>query len=161
MLSFSYDKEAFGNIKLQILAAPQAIVEYALAEIPAVMQREITPLTTEPSAPSLPFIWSTDPVKQRKAQRWYFKNKVKRGSSPGRHLRTHALINKWQTTGRRTSGGAEIVTENDMPGLEFVQGPQQVPSHQTSGWERYEIVLPQAREKAINMITDKWLHTLD
>lgn len=160
-IDFRYDKEALGNIRLQIVSAPQVIVDYAVNEIPAVMQAAIAPLTTEPSAPSLPFVWSYDPIKQRKAARWYFKNKVKRGGGPGRYVRTHDLVNRWQTTGRRTQGGAEIVTENDMPNLEYVQGPQQVPSHTDSGWDRYEVVLPQARETAANKIADKWLHVLD
>lgn len=159
-IALVYDPATLGNIRVQILSAPEAIIEYAVNEIPAVMQTEIAPLTVEPSAPSLPFIWSHDPVKQRKAQRWYFKNKAL-DRLGGRYSRTQALVNNWKTVGRRTQDGAEIATGNDTPGIEYVQGPLQVPSHTQSGWERYDIVLPKAREKAAGMITDKWLHTLD
>jgi hypothetical protein len=158
--SITFDKTPLDKIRIQIVTASPAIVDYAVNEIPAVLQKDITPLTTEPREPTLPFVWSTDPVKQARARRWYFANKV-RGNPGGRYARKHELVRRWQTEARRLRDGAEISTFNDTPGIEYVQGPQQVPSHRDSGWERYDVVLPQAGEKAATLIANKWLHSLD
>lgn len=163
MVNFTldYDKDAFGRLAVEILNAPKEIATYVVAEIPSVLRKAITPLTTEPRLPDLPFVWSHDPSKDAQLRRAYFKT-LPKGSRGGRYVRTHQLVQGWKTEGQRVSGGAQATVSNDAPFLDTVQGndANQYPSHKDSGWAQYPVVLEDAASVAIDAITVKWLGIL-
>lgn len=162
MVSFTltYDKDILAAIADNIARAPQTIAVFAEKSLPKLIEKDLIPLRTEPRQPSLPFIWSYDPVKQRKAARYYFKNKV-RGRVGGRHVRTHELVRNWKVVAGRLRNGAVMTVSNNTPGLDYVQGPKQVPSHADSGWAQYDEVLLRAERHANDIMIDAWLGILD
>ncbi len=113
MVSFvvTYDRSTMDKITIEILSAPKGIAAYVADEIPAVLRREITPLTTEPRAPTLPFIWSHDPTTDAQLRRAYFKT-LPKGSRGGRYVRTHKLVQAWKTEGRLIQNGAQATAFN-------------------------------------------------
>lgn len=161
MVSFTvtYDKDILEAIQADIAKAPETIRIFAEKTVPNLIQKSLTPLTTEPKEPTLPFVWSFDPIKQRRAQRWYFANKVK-GRGGGRYVRTHQLVNNWKVTGGRFQDGSVITITNDTPGLDYVQGPRQVPSHTQSGWAQYDDVILKAEKQANDVLIDAWFDIL-
>lgn len=152
----TYDKDVLDAVRSDIANAPRSIKTYMEKTVPAIIRKDLTPIVTEPRAPSLPFVWSYDPVKNRRAQRWYFKNKAK-GDKGGRYVRTHGLINNWKVTTGGTGDGAILTISNDTLGLEYVQGARQVPSHHDSGWAQYDDVILKAEEHANDLIVEFWL----
>lgn len=162
MFTLDYDKDAFGRLVVEILNAPKEITTYVVEEIPTVLRQAITPLTTEPRLPDLPFIWSHDPGKDAQLRRAYFKT-LPKGRRGGRYIRTHQLVQSWKTEGQRITGGAQATVSNDAPFLDTVQGndANQYVSHKDSGWAQYPIVLEDAASVAIDAISDKWLGILD
>lgn len=164
MVNFTviYDKSVVNRLAIDILNAPQAIAEYVAKDIPPFLRKEITPLTTEPRLPTLPFVWSHDSAENARLRREYRK-KLPRGSRGGRYVRTHKLVQAWKTAGRMTRNGAEATVSNDTPHLDTVQGNDtvQYPSHKDSGWAQYGTVLEKAGEKAVGMVISRWLTVLD
>jgi hypothetical protein len=86
-----------------------------------------------PPLPTLPFVWSLDPEKNANARRWYFANKVDRGSKGGRYPRTGALLEGFDIIVDVSEGAGVFTITNDVPGAEFVIGFKQVPSHHQWG----------------------------
>lgn len=158
----SYDRSTVDRLVYDIVNAPKHIAVYVEKEIPALLRKEITPLTTEPRLPTLPFVWSYDGAENARLRAKYFKT-LPRGSRGGRYVRTHQLVKNWITAGRKTSDGAEASVSNDTPYLETVQGPDNVryPSHADSGWAQWDEVLDKAGDKAVDAISDRWLMSLD
>jgi hypothetical protein len=161
MVSFTltYDKDVIDALRAKVANAPRSLAIFAEKTVPALIRKELTPLVTEPRAPSLPFVWSNDPVKNAKARRWYFANKVK-GKGGGRYVRTHGLVNNWKVEAAATGSGAILTVSNSTPGLDYVQGPKQVPSHHDSGWAQYDDVLLKAEQKANDIVIDYWLNAV-
>lgn len=157
--TLTYDKDVLEAVRGRIAKGPNAVQLYMEKTVPALVRRRLTPLVTEPRQPDLPFIWSYDPEKQARARRWYFANKVK-GRGRGRYVRTHQLVNNWKVTAARTQNGAILAVSNDTPGLDYVQGPRQVPSHRDSGWAQYDDVLLKAEVYANDLVVDFWLKTV-
>lgn len=159
-ITVQYDKTAFEGVIVEVINAPQRIVDYASKVIPPFFEQSIRPLKTEPRQPDLPFIWSHDPVKQRQKRAAYFKT-LPRGSRGGRYVRSHRLAQGWKVGSHTDRDGAEFTIGNDVPYLDTVQGADQYPSHQDSGWQRYEPILITAGEEAAEMIVTEWLGILD
>lgn len=153
----TYDKDVLSAIKQDLINAPKSVQIYAEKVVPAIIRKDLTPLLTEPRLPDLPFVWSNDTAKNARARRWYFANKVK-GRAGGRYVRTHELVNKWKILTAKTRDGAILTVSNDTPGLDYVQGPKQVPSHQDSGWAQYDDVLLKAEKHANDLVIDFWLN---
>lgn len=86
-------------------------------------------ILVEPPLPDLPFVWSTDPVKNARARGWYFANRVPEGSQGGRYQRTGALLDGFDILVNVDERGGIFTITNDVPGAEFVIGFKQVPSH--------------------------------
>jgi hypothetical protein len=160
MVSFTltFDKDVLEAVRSRILNRPNAVQIYMEKTVPTLVRRKLSPILKEPRPPDLPFVWSYDPVKQRRAQRWYFANKAK-GRIGGRHVRTHALVNNWKVAAAKIRNGAILTISNDTPGLDYVQGPRQVPSHRDSGWAQYDDVLLAAEKYANDLVIDFWLRT--
>lgn len=159
MASFTltYDRDVLDAITRDLLSAPKSVQIYAEKVVPAIIRKDLTPLLTEPPQPDLPFVWSNDPARNARARRWYFANKV-RGRSGGRYVRTHGLVNNWKVETTKTGNGAILTVSNNTPGLDYVQGPKQVPSHRDSGWAQYDDVLLKTEKKANDLVIDFWLN---
>jgi hypothetical protein len=160
MITVQYDKTIFQGVIIAITDAPKKILDFAEKKIPPLLRKEITPLTTEPREPTLPFIWSYDPGENRRLRAAYFR-KIPKGSRGGRYRRTHKLVQAWQTGSIRSATQATFSVRNDVPYLDTVQGDEQYPSHKDSGWVQYDGVLIVAGEKAIDTVTVGWLNILD
>lgn len=92
-----------------------------------------------PPQPTLPFKWSFDPIANARARRWYFANKVPRGSAGGRYQRSGALGKNYDMEFDFDFEGDTIFyLTNATPGAEYVVGERQVPSHERSGWEQLD-----------------------
>lgn len=111
--------------------------------------------------PDLPFVWSYDPVKQAKARRWYFANKVARGSRGGRYQRTGDLEAAWDILFEGSDGGAVITLENSSPGAEFVYGERQVPSHYATGWAQLDDLALRYRDELNLGLIEDWFTASD
>lgn len=160
MFNVTYDKSILGRVVIEIANAPQRIIDYASKAIPPLFERAMQPLKTEPRQPDLPFIWSYNPAEQRQKRAAYFKT-LPRGSRGGRYVRSHRLSQGWKQTAQRTRDGATFTMGNDVPYLDTVQGKDQYPSHEISGWVRYEPIFVKTGADAAGMIVDAWLGILD
>lgn len=110
-----------------------------------------------PELPELPFVWSTNPEAQKRARRWYFANKVPRGSAGGRYQRTGALIEAYRVIADITNYDALITLINTSPGAEYVVGDRQVPSHRATGWEQIDDVALDASVELNDRLIETWL----
>jgi hypothetical protein len=96
--------------------------------------RKVRPLIladakTSDRRPAHPLKWSIDPTKQKRAMRWWFANRVPKGSKGGgRYARTGALDKATKVTGSFSRSGGVITLGNKVPGSEFVFGAKQIPS---------------------------------
>lgn len=118
-------------------------------------------ILVEPPEPSLPFVWSLDPVKNARARGWYFANKVPRGSAGGRYQRTGALMDAFDILVDTSEGTGVFTITNDAPGAEFVIGFKQVPSHRESGWANLDDTALKFSERITNDLIDLWFTAVD
>jgi hypothetical protein len=119
-------------------------------------------LRTEPSdSPDLPFVWSNDAAANARARRWYFANKVPRGSRGGRYQRTGALLNAWDVQLDASDGDGLLLATNDADGFDFVIGNRQVPSHADTGWYNADDELLKASERATDILIELWFTVAD
>lgn len=112
-----------------------------------------------PPQSSLPFIWSLDLAAQGRARRWYFANKVPKGSKGGRYKRTGKLAEAWELRTQIDQRGGVIVIENKAPGAAYVYGPKQVPSH--SAWINKDKLAAQSSERISRDGASLWLAISD
>lgn len=111
--------------------------------------------------PQLPFIWSYDPVKQARAQGWYFANRVPPGSAGGRYNRTGQLMESFAVRQNLADYAGELILENDAPGATFVIGDEQVPSHFLTGWPTIDEFAVQAGDVLTDAVIDSWFAAND
>jgi len=108
------------------------------------------------NVPDLPFIWSYDPAAQARARRWYFANKVPKGSKGGRYQRTGAMAEAWDVLADATDYSGILAIDNPAKGAEYVYGPKQVPSHYATGWENVDDVISEFQEQATDEVIEIW-----
>lgn len=160
MIHVSHDYSAFINLLTDIATQSKSA--------PAELQRRVKRLTTitrvkiredlraPENIPDLPFVWSLDPTKQARARRWYFANKVPKGSQGGRYQRTGALERGWDTPVVTNANGGEIRLVNNTPGAIYVQGELQVPSHTATGWATDQDIVEKYRTQLADDISEEW-----
>lgn len=107
-----------------------------------------------------PFEFATD-----KSRRWYFANKVKKGSRGGSYARTGKPPLGWtvQIDMRRT--GSELIVYNQWNKSIYVYGgvsQRQVPGHRRTGWgSDLDIAAQLAQEEATSLIIEAWVNAVD
>ena len=107
-------------------------------------------------------MWSLDPFANARAQRWYFANKVPRGSRGGRYKRTGALLESIDIVTVRESTDTELIAlSTDARGAEYVIGDRQVPSHQRSGWPRLDEIAEEESENLTDELIELWFTVTD
>lgn len=160
---------ATADIDFDVLEHMRAVIGTSAAVMRTLTKRRISRIRAAikqdfkaPNAvPDLPFIWSTNPAANARARRWYFANKVPKGSTGGRYQRTNKLEQAWDITFVEDDDGAAIQVENTEPGAEFVWGKRQVPSHYLTGWEPLEDILNRERD-ALNLgLIEDWFTASD
>jgi len=114
-----------------------------------------------PPLPTLPFVWSLDPEKNANARRYYFANKVDRGSKGGRYPRTGALLEGFDIIVDVSEGTGVFTITNDVPGAEFVIGFKQVPSHAASGWGNIDDIAVKFSELVTDDLINLWFTATD
>lgn len=127
------------------------VIDYALKEA------RIYPA----NSPALPFVWSYDKEKQNRARRWYFANKVPKGSAGGRYQRTGALGQAWQGKVETTPTSGTISIVNPTVASDYVYGAQQVPSHYLTGWQPLNGNEQRVSDYAQDLLIDAWSVILD
>lgn len=130
-------------------------------------RRELKQLEPDTS-PTLPFIWSFDPLAQARAHRWYFAAIAGRipgviiPSSGGRYRRTHEIINGW--TLKFDQKKRQFIARNPVKGVERVMGSLQVPSHARTRWPdeaELERVLNNFAVLLSNDLVETWITITD
>lgn len=119
-------------------------------------------LRVAPNAlPNLPFIWSYDPVKQNRALRWYFANKVPKGSKGGRYKRTGKLLRAWEIKSIITPDSVTVTAQNNAPGADYVIGDRQVPTHYETGWGQQDEILQRWSVELQDDMIEMWYTITD
>lgn len=112
--------------------------------------------------PTLPFIWSLDPIANARARAYYFAVIVpQHPSDTGRYERTGELLRGLQITAVKDSEGDLILVSTDYEGAPFVIGEQQVPSHSETPWFRLDDLILDESELATNEAIDLWFTLVD
>lgn len=106
--------------------------------------------------PALPFIWSNDPAAQARARRWYFANKVPKGSKGGRYQRTGQLEAGNEVVFTPQENGGQFDFLNPANAFKYVYGDRQVPSHYLTGWPQEDKALEPEVTTLRNGIIDDW-----
>lgn len=90
--------------------------------------------------PDLPFIWSADPAKQKRARAYYFAVKVPKGSKGGRYKRTNTLVKFWDVDVVISDNAVAITAKNPKREIQYVSGRRQVPGHKKT-WVRHALTI--------------------
>lgn len=119
--------------------------------------------------PDHPFIWSTNPQKQRAAQRGYHAA-IRRGeirTAGGRYQRTGEMAAGWDADMLIGDGSIVMVVEHkakskrERDGLKYTTGDAQVPSHERTGWVKHSDTIQFWRKAAfesVNRVIQRLLH---
>lgn len=118
-------------------------------------------LTREPGSPVYPYVWSLNPAANARARRWYFANKVPKGSRGGRYRRTGAMLKAWKIKVAVRNDRALITMENPSLGAEYVQGRFQIFGHIRTGWPNADEIALKWSEIATDKFIDAWFTITD
>lgn len=156
-IDIQIDRDVFRELRRTYRRAPVLTSQFVRTTVKA--RTEATArrkLVQNPRQSPLPFIWSTNPVKQARARAWYFANKVPKGrrGRRRRYVRTGQLVKGWIVLFDARSG--TLILKNDTPGVEYVQGFKQVPSHRRTGWNVADNVALDLIARAQNDVIDYW-----
>lgn len=156
------------NVRASVDLSPLDSVNQVVREAPALMRsyqkirvrqarvRIRDRFAAPENKPDLPFIWSYDKAAQGRARRWYFANKVPKGSSGGRYQRTGELEANWDVQFIEDSAGGYFQAENDARAALYVYGERQVPSHYLTGWEEADKALQEEAAVMTDQLINDW-----
>lgn len=123
-----------------------------------IRRRMLAELTQEPAQPTHPFIWSFDEAAQDRARRWWFAA-IARGevrTDGHRYIRSGMLVFNWEVVVNDTPNSISWSVENNAPGVDYVQGSKQVPSHAMSGWPNADDIIDKYQVIATDEFIDVW-----
>jgi hypothetical protein len=158
------------DIDLDVFDAVQQQVSQSGALMSKAFQRQVTrvrqrlqPRFKAPDRlPALPFIWSDDPAKQRRARAYYYAVILRRrGRRGGRYPRTGKMVAAWKFKVDLRANEGVITLTNDAPGVEYVMGFKQVPSHRITGWPNGDELAFDASQELTNVAIDTWFVVAD
>lgn len=152
------DTDVFGAIREQINKAP-ALGRSALKVATNRARARIRTRLEPPGPPALPFVWSLDPAADSRARRWYFANKVPKGSRGGRYKRTGALIEGIELTTIQNEGTDLVEISSDAPGAPYVIGNRQVPGHEQ--WFTLDDIALDESERITDELIELWFTLAD
>lgn len=141
--------------------APKTVYRRASRDLLPPLERALDRiLRHEPAArneSSPPFIWSTNPIKQRRAQRWFFAH------YPDGYTRTHELVKAWKASIEFEDGVVTVSVENPDDGASWVYGSDtygQVPGHTVTGWIPIADTITNITAEAEDGLEELWGNTL-
>lgn len=146
--------------------APDVMSAYVESTVkPAIQQRVDTTVALYPPQ-RIPWGngFATD-----KSRRWYFANRVPRGSRGGSYARTGDLAKAWVVRIDRRSKEEIIRVANTDPAAGYVYGPgnalasfRQVPGHALTGWgSGFDQMFAELADFSMGQLLDAWNATLD
>lgn len=125
------------------------IATVVMPEVQSLVQARLAPY---PSEAVLPFAFAT-----AKSRRWYFANRVPRGSKKGRYQRSGDLAQEWITEVDRRRNEGFMTVRNTDPAAIYIFGNRQVPGHARTGWGRgFAEAIAQISATATDRIIDGW-----
>lgn len=156
-IQLQIDTDVLDAVAYKANNAPSLMATAYKRQIRSLRGRLLARLKLVPDrVPDLPFVWSYDPVKQARARRWYFANKVPKGSRGGRYQRTGKLAQSWNVVATNSDFSGILAVNNDDPAAIYVQGDYQAPSHYLTGWENVNDVVSEYQVQATNEVIDIW-----
>lgn len=136
-----------------IKTAPGKMADYIVnvvkPQVQTLVQSELAPY---PGEVVHPFEFAT-----AKSRRWYFANRVQRGSKQGRYQRSGDLAQEWVVEVDRRRNEGFMSVRNTDPAAIYIFGARQVPGHARTGWGKnfpQKIVL--ISDAATDLIIDGW-----
>ncbi|MGB1288002.1 MAG: hypothetical protein ACPG7F_15805 [Aggregatilineales bacterium] len=153
------DDKAFKKLDTAINSIPEilaGVVEFAVSEAsdPALSALQATP------RPSVhPFIWSLNPEKQRRAQRYYFAA-IARGEIPtdGTRYRRSGRYGKSFDAGvKETKDSVDAVLGSDFDKASYVAGNEdgsikQIPGHVKTGWQAFRPIATSWADDVVQVV---------
>lgn len=120
----------------------------------------VTELQFVPEPPAHPFVWSFDEAANARAKRWWFyaihAGIVATDPITKRYLRTGKRMKGWHFVTDASDDGGILTVTNKEPGVEFVYGFRQVPSHELSGWPQAQGVIAKYRAIGSERLRKLW-----
>jgi len=125
------------------------MVNVVKPEVQSLVQAELAPY---PGEAVHPFAFAT-----AKSRRWYFANRVPKGSKQGRYPRTGDLAQEWVVEVDRRRNEGFMSVRNTDPAAIYVFGARQVPGHARTGWGRdFPQKIALISDTATDLIIDGW-----
>lgn len=144
------------DVAITVVGAEKRMRILQRQRVPASRRRIRKAVAAPDDVPALPFIWSIDPAAQARARRWYFANKVPKGSKGGRYERTGALEKSADVQFVAVDTGGEFQLEHESGAWDYVYGDKQVPSHYLTGWPSEDNVVNTEADILQRQIIDDW-----
>lgn len=142
--------------------APQrvyrGVTRYIIPPIERVFDRVVRTEPAERNAGSPKFIWSTNPIAQRKAQKWFFAH------YPEGYTRTHQMVKAWEISIEFADGVITLSVFNPSPGAFFVFGDEEhdpIPGHKTTGWRPIADTLVDIGAETEDAVAPLWGDTVE
>lgn len=152
------DGAAFENARKTVRAAPAQMRNGTKIAVRRERSRLNKEFQRQIPVPRHKFIWSRNPLKQKRARGWWFRE-LRAGrisTANDRYARSGLLQRSWKLESRIENYFAAITISNTRPGAAFVVGTWQVPSHEDSGYPRIDRLAVQSGERLTNEVIALW-----
>jgi hypothetical protein len=160
-ITITVEGKVFDDILAKLPLTKQT-AERAFRQVIAAARPRIEGKMQAPSnVPDLPFVWSYDPAANARARRWYFANKVPKGSKGGRYQRTGALTDGLDVALFSETDGFSAAITSAFDKFEYVIGDRQVPSHEQTPWFNLDAIVDEESILLADEVIDRWLELVD
>lgn len=152
------DTDALEAIQEQARKTPALMKKFFELRAKPVTRRFLDELKDEPRPAVHPFVFATP-----RSRRWYF-YALREGLIPTdgrRYKRSGLTIKAWRVIVKPTTGGGELVLENDQPHAQYVYGPRTVPGHLITGWPQVEPLQEKYSEQLTEVAIETWYTVSD
>lgn len=114
-----------------------------------------------PGPPRYPFVWSLNHAANMRARRWYFANRVPKGSRGGTYQRTGKLVKSYEVTIKLSDLENNIMVSNPSRGELYTLGERQIYGHQRTGWPKRDDIIADFAVDAQNIVVETWYTVVD
>jgi hypothetical protein len=143
------DKDIFEDLKDAKKQRGQKFTRRFALRVTQWTQFTLAELQKEPGKPQYPIRWKSD------KQRIYVIIKLRKaGNLP--YTRTHAYVRAWGIRQDLTPSGGSVSIQNSSGIERFVQGMDQQPFHIDTGWRNSSLVIRDAQEELMDIVTEVW-----